>query len=487
MRNADNAKGENRGGKPAPGFPRQWSARSFVFSSFRVLVTARSRCYSLVYWAVLLFAAQPAAADADPKGPSPPKGQHAPLLGTRLDFADGSLAGWRWKDNAKGSLAKDDANGVLRLQSGIQTVQLHLGHPAFRAALAGGRGPRPLPRARRRQRPLARVTPRRTRAARPSGGWCPRAIALLRQFPPGDEARLHRLAQRQRGRRPIRYAHGRASRPRPGPSDLPGIHGQRRARHQAVRRQAARHRTGRYPVCRALPGGNRGDRAKPRAARAVGLRTHGRSGADRKETGRSPRKTRSIRRRGQAHRRGPGLLDRAGLDPSGLEALRGVRRAGSRPAGQADPGRPPEAAGRAAAHPRQDHGKAARRGRSAEFGPQSALQERHRRDPPGKPQRAVLAERAGRLSLHCRRLDVPPAGRRQLCRGLGHDPAQEPAAASSHALAQRAEHLRHGCPPPHSGRFQHRPHGRPRARPEHQPLLSGPGAGRVVRASAGVS
>jgi hypothetical protein len=65
------------------------------------------------------------------------KEQNASLLGTRWDFSDRSLAGWRWKDNARVSLAEDGGNKApsrevempgprqagmpaLRLQSGFE-------------------------------------------------------------------------------------------------------------------------------------------------------------------------------------------------------------------------------------------------------------------------------------------------------------------------------------------------------------------------------
>jgi hypothetical protein len=76
--------------------------------------------HSGVYLAVLIFCPQRLAADAGPPDSSAPKGQDASLLGTRWDFRDGSLAGWRWKDNAKVSLAEDDGNKALRLQSAFK-------------------------------------------------------------------------------------------------------------------------------------------------------------------------------------------------------------------------------------------------------------------------------------------------------------------------------------------------------------------------------
>ncbi len=49
-----------------------------------------------------------------------PKDEHPPLLGARWDFSDASLTGWRWKDNARVSLAEEGGNKALRLESGFK-------------------------------------------------------------------------------------------------------------------------------------------------------------------------------------------------------------------------------------------------------------------------------------------------------------------------------------------------------------------------------
>ena len=73
---------------------------------------------------------------AGPKGPntaaqgnapsdvSRGKGPSASLLGTRWDFNDRSLAGWRWKDNAKVSLAEDGGDKATLGQAGMPALRL---------------------------------------------------------------------------------------------------------------------------------------------------------------------------------------------------------------------------------------------------------------------------------------------------------------------------------------------------------------------------
>ncbi len=62
--------------------------------------------------------ASPAAAGgAAASGPAKPQSPAKTLLGVRWDFSDGSLAGWRHKDNTRISLAHEGPNKALSLQS----------------------------------------------------------------------------------------------------------------------------------------------------------------------------------------------------------------------------------------------------------------------------------------------------------------------------------------------------------------------------------